>query len=318
MPEALTKKEALFDSAEVGETFGPLEIVVDDHKIKTFAFTQDDYHPWYLTNSPFGGRIGHAALLANDLLQLYHLNYAEYGASSAVGLHTGEELWFYSPIMVDETAVLAGRYVDKYERRGKGYVVMEAEAHAPDGRLLIRHRGTEIMRIEAGGVVGGGSEPRIEKPVTSEFRTDIEPLSRARKGAAFRAPVSPLRKQARPDQMAVYSMISPFSKNIHTDIESARAAGLKLPIMQGQQQMSFMCELMTGYFGASWFTSGWVKAKFTNPVYAFEDITVRGAVTGECKEEAGTRQELELWVEDGNGTKTAVGWASALVADEAD
>jgi acyl dehydratase len=313
--EPLSKKEALFDSAEVGETFGPLEMVVDDHKIKAFAFTQDDYHPWYFSGSPFGGRIGHSALLANDLLQLYHLNYAEYGASRSVGLHTGEELWFHAPVFLDEKVVMEGHYVDKYERRGKGYVVMEAEARGADGRLLVRHRGTEIMRVEAGQVVGARSESSIERQVTGNYLTDVEPAKHARTGLVTGTPVSPLAKQARADQMAVYSMISPFSKNIHTDLEAAQAAGLRLPIMQGQQQMSFMCELMAGYFGEAWFTSGWVKAKFTSPVYAFENLSIRAAVSGESLEAGGARQELEVWVEDGKGAKTAVGWASAKIAD---
>lgn len=315
MAEVMAKKDALFDIAEVGETFGPLEVLVDDHKIKSFAFTQDDYGPWYLSGgSPFGGRIGHASLLGNDLLQLYHLNYAEYGVSRAVGVHTAEELWFCNPVFLDENVVVEGRYVDKYERRGKGYVVMEAEAHGSDGRLLVRHRGTEIMRVEAGGVVGSASAVRMEKGVTGECRDDVEPVAQSKTGVLPGTPVAPLHKQARPDQMAVYSMISPFSKNIHTDIEAAQATGLRLPIMQGQQQMSFICELMTGYFGASWFTSGWARAKFINPLYAFERATVRGVVTGEAVSEAGTRQELEVWIEDGTGTKTAVGWASALIA----
>lgn len=316
MAEALAKKEALFDSAQVGETFGPLELVVDDHKIKAFAFTQDDYHSWYFDSSPFGARIGHAAILANDLLQLYHLNYAEYGASRAVGLHTGEELWFSAPVFLNEKVVLEGRYVDKYERRGKGYLVMEAEARGADGRLLVRHRGTEIMRVEAGQVVGARSDTSVEKKVTGEYLTDVEPVARAVRGVLPGTPTISLRKEARADQMEVYSMISPFSKNIHTDIEAARAAGLHLPIMQGQQQMSFICELMTGYFGASWFTTGWVKAKFVSPAYAFEELSVRGMVTGEHGGPEGTRQELEVWVEDSSGVKTAVGWASAVVGGE--
>jgi acyl dehydratase len=252
-------------------------------------------------------------VIANDLLQLYHLNYAEYGVSQAVGVHTAEELWFCKPVFLGEKVVLEGHYVDKYERRGKGYVVMEAEARGSDGRLLVRHRGTEIMRIEAGRVVGSASAVTVEKGVSGQYRGDVEPLARAKKGVLPGTPVAPLHKRARPDQMAVYSMISPFSKNIHTDIEAAQATGLRLPIMQGQQQMSFICELLTGYFGASWFTTGWSKAKFINPLYAFEPLTVRGAVTGESSNEGGTRQELEVWIEDGSGTKTAVGWASALI-----
>ena len=48
----------------MGEELGPIELVVDDHLIKQFAFTVDDHHPWFLGGeSPFGERVAHAAIL---------------------------------------------------------------------------------------------------------------------------------------------------------------------------------------------------------------------------------------------------------------
>ncbi|MEV6899632.1 MaoC/PaaZ C-terminal domain-containing protein [Amycolatopsis sp. NPDC051372] len=308
------KKEALYELAEIGETFGPIELVVDDFKIKRFAFTQDDYRPWHFGESPFGGRIGHAAILANDLLQLYHLNYAEYGASQTAGLHTGEELRFHAPVRDGERVTLQGRYVDKYLRRGKGYVVMEAEARGEDGRLLVSHRGVEIMRVAAGSVVGKQSSEASGPQVTGDSDSSLAPVANAATGIRRGTPLEPLRKRAEPEHMAVYSMISPFSKNIHTDLEAASATGLHLPIMQGQQQVSYVSELLTGFFGASWFTSGWLNVKLINPVFAFDDLVVRGVVTGETAVEAGTQVDLEVWVENVDGAKTAVGWAHGLVA----
>jgi acyl dehydratase len=313
------KKEALYELAEVGERFGPIQVTVDDHKVKSFAFTQDDHGAWYLdasgASSPFGGRIGHATILANDLLQLYHLRYAESGASQTAGLHAQEQLWFHAPVRVGETATLQGEYVDKYERRGKGYVVMDAEARGEDGRLLVRHRGVEIMRIAAGNVVGRGTAAGGQtRRVTGEVRPGVAPVGSASAGLPPRTPVEPLVKRANPDQMAVYSMISPFSKNIHTDLEAAEATGLRLPIMQGQQQLCFMVELLTGFFGASWFTSGHIDVRFVQPLYAWETITVRAAVLGEVPEAEGSRLEVEVWVENTSGAMTALGWGSALVS----
>src|SRR5215210_5031993 len=69
-------KEPDFENLEIPEDLGPVDIRVDDHKIKRFAFAQDDHHPWFLQDSPFGGRIGHAGILGNDLLQLFTTRYA--------------------------------------------------------------------------------------------------------------------------------------------------------------------------------------------------------------------------------------------------
>ena len=191
---------------------------------------------------------------------------------------------------------------------------MDAEARGEDGRVLLRHRGVEIMRIDAGAVVGRGTATSGDcRRVTGEVRAGAAPVARAARGLPERTPVEPTRKRANPDQMAVYSMISPFSKNIHTDLEAAHATGLRLPIMQGQQQLCFMVELLTGFFGPSWFVSGHVDARFVHPVYAWEDLTVRGVVLGETEERDGTRLELEVWVENPAGEKTALGWGDALV-----
>jgi hypothetical protein len=56
-------KEPIFENLEIPEALGPVTITVDDHKIKRFSFTQDDYAPWYLQASPFdGARIGWATI----------------------------------------------------------------------------------------------------------------------------------------------------------------------------------------------------------------------------------------------------------------
>ena len=62
-------KEATFENVVVAQELGPTELVVDDHFVKRYAFTVDDYMPWALhETSPFGRRIGHATILADDLL----------------------------------------------------------------------------------------------------------------------------------------------------------------------------------------------------------------------------------------------------------
>ncbi|MEK8173751.1 hypothetical protein NKH77_46925 [Streptomyces sp. M19] len=45
-------KEPVFENLEIPEKLGPATVLVDDHKIKRYAFTQDDYHPWHFEDSP--------------------------------------------------------------------------------------------------------------------------------------------------------------------------------------------------------------------------------------------------------------------------
>jgi acyl dehydratase len=102
-------------------------------------------------------------------------------------------------------------------------------------------------------------------------------------------------------------------RNVHTDIEVARRAGLKDTLAQGMMESIYLTELLTGFFGPTWFTSGWQKVKFIRPVYCGEKLTARGAVSGERREGGETRLELEIWVENATGQMTAAGWASGRV-----
>ncbi|MBI4574352.1 MAG: hypothetical protein HY713_13835 [candidate division NC10 bacterium] len=78
----------------------------------------------------------------------------------------------------------------------------------------------------------------------------------------------------------------------------------------GRGLRSYPTELLTSFFGPSWFTTGREKMKFISPVPAGESISARGVVTGESREADGTRLELEIWVENAAGKMAAAGWAS--------
>jgi acyl dehydratase len=301
---------ARYENIVLEEDFGPIFETVDDYKIKKFAFMMDDYHPWYFGESPFGKRIGHAGILSNDLLQLFT---QVYDPQTVVGLHTQEELWFVNPVLAGERVRLYGKYVEKYERRGKGYAVMEADARGDDGRILLRHRGVEILYIEPGPVVGKGTAEALEKRVTGEYRKDIEPARQAKPDLAPGTPVGPLTKTIRQDQIAVFSLVGKHLRNIHTDIEVARKAGLKDTLAQGMMESIYITELLTSFFGGAWFTTGWQKIKFIRPVYSGEAVTARGVIIGERKEIDGIRLELEVWAQNAAGEMTAAGWASGLV-----
>ncbi|QCR18147.1 MaoC family dehydratase [Agrococcus sp. SGAir0287] len=303
-------KEPEFDRLEIPEALGPVTVVVDDHKIKRFAFTQDDHHDWHLRASPFGGRrIAHASLLGNDLVQLFTTVYA---ASRVVGLHTEEQLWFDSPAYLDEEVTLSGTYTEAYERRGQGYVVMEASATGADGRSILRHRGVEILRTRPGDVAGRGSATptAVDERVTGEVADDAPGLD-----ASCPAPgqvLPALEKTFTTEQAAVFSRIGEYVRNIHNDLDLARAAGMRVPIVQGQQQFAAIAELLTREFGTGFLAGGWLRVKFLKTVDVHEPIRVRGVVTSV---EDG-RVQMQVWVRRADGALSAAGWASAAAPSE--
>lgn len=300
-------KEPLFENLDIPENLGPVSVLVDDHKIKRFAFTQDDHHPWHLEASPFNGRrIGHAALLGNDLVQLFTTVYA---ASRVVGLHTEEQLWFDSPVFLDEVVTLEGTYTEAFENRGQGYVVMEASARGEDGRSILRHRGVEILRTRPGDVAGRGSAGTATGRITGQVPDDTQYLDP--QVPRVDQVIPPLSKVFTTEQAAVFSRVGEYVRNIHNDLHLARANGLRVPIVQGQQQYGMLAELLTRAFGAALYGGGRLRVKFLRTVDVHEPVEASGIVT----EVGDNSANLHVWVRKADGSLSAVGWAEMPATD---
>lgn len=298
-------KEPTFENLSIPERFGPVSYVVDDHKVKRYAFTQDDYNPWAFDAGPEGFRVGQAGLLTNDVVQLFT---TVYKASHTVGLHTEEQIWFHSPVRVGEVVTLEGAYTDAYERRGQGYVVMDAKVTGEDGRAILTHRGVEIFRTRPGGLVGRGSAPVAGRKVTGEADGSLAPAVHAKPELPPGTAIEPLHKVITQEQASVFSRAGEYVRNIHSDLAIARAGGLSIPIVQGQQQYCLVAELLTRFFGYSFLSHGWLHCKFVNPLDVFAPVEVGGVVAG-----VGEAMDVDVWVRRSDGTLTTIGWGTCPV-----
>ncbi|MER8576741.1 MaoC family dehydratase [Mesorhizobium sp. M1409] len=302
------RKDSTFENIEIPEELGPIEIKVTDGLVKQYAFCQDDYRSWHFDASPFGAPVGHAALLANDLYTVY---YAQYDRTTLAGLHTSEELFFHAPVPVGETVTITGRFVDKYVRRGNGYVLLKAEARDHQGNLLVTHRSSEIMRVDPGLVIGRSSAPTPDEKIVPET-INARPVDKAATAIAPGTPIVSKVKTPSQAQISVYSFVGEHDRNLHNDIDMARKAGLANTIAQGLQTVGYFSELCTDFFGASWFTSGRLKAKFILPVYCDSTLTISGKVSSQVAEGGAIRTHLEMWAKDQDGRLVSIAWASAL------
>jgi acyl dehydratase len=302
-------RDPLYELVEVPEKFGPAELSVDREKIKQFAYITDDYNAWHFYKSPFGPAIGHAALLANDLLQLFTLRY---DPSRVVGLHTEEMLWFENPVFADERVGLEGSYVEKFQRRGQGYVVMEATARGEDGRTLLRHRGWEIMRTVPGDIAGRESAGATSRRVGGEFRTDVCFALRIDQRTPPGTPLQPLQYHVTPSQVSLFSRAGEYVRNIHNDLEKSREAGFDRPLIQGQHVVCLLSRLLTQAFGAAWFTTGWLHVKFLKPIFVGDVIALQGSVLGPNLDGGSTGEvQLEVWARNDRNEMAVAGWAGA-------
>lgn len=302
MAGSAVAKEHRFELVEVGEEFGPREVVVDEARVKAFAFAQDDYNPWHFGDSPFGGPVAHASLLANELIQVYFERYRIDSHEDAGGAwleeaHVEEELWFERPLPVGETVTVSGRFSDKYVAKGRGAVVLEGEARRADGEVVLRHRAVELFRMDG---PAADDRPRTYPPIR---RVERPP-------AAGAAPIEPLEKTVTLPQLLAFSTLEGLPnahRSVHTDYAIAARAGLPAPLVQGQQLACHAAEAMTRLFGAGWFEGGALRLKFLRPLSCGAAVRVAGAVAGEG---AAGSTEVDLWIEDEAGEVVAIGVAS--------
>lgn len=306
-------KEPEFENLEIPERLGPVQEVLDDHKIKRYAFEIDDYNPWSMESSPFfnGERVGHAGLLVNDLLQMFT---TVYRASHVIGLHTEEQIWFENPARMGEVLTLEGVYNEAYVLRGQGYVVMDADVKGEDGRTIIRHRGVEILKTVPGDISGRASATP-EKKVTGEIAADARFLKNVVDDVKVGDAVVPMQKTITAEQAAVYSRVGEFVTNIHNNLEMARKGNLRIPIVQGAQMFCTMTQVLTEFFGKDFFTSGWLRTKFVSSVKVFEPYEIGGVVTDVEQLDGGKKKvSLEMWIRRSSDNRMAVvGWASCIV-----
>lgn len=106
-------------------------------------------------------------------------------------------------------------------------------------------------------------------------------------------------------------------KNIHTDDEVARAAGLPAAIAAGVQFMSYIFEMLHLEYGFQSVQGTVLDVRIREPVFAGDTVTARGRVTGVRADAAGSRVTLDVWCENQRGGQVIAGTAEVTVREAA-
>ena len=104
-------------------------------------------------------------------------------------------------------------------------------------------------------------------------------------------------------------------QNIHNDPELAQQRlGTTYPIASGRMSVAFASESLRRFFGPEVFNhTGTVNLKFLRPVKGGDTITVTGEVASQEESEDGSRVIVNLFCENQNGDRTAIGIGTAVV-----
>ncbi|MBI4641128.1 MAG: MaoC family dehydratase [Candidatus Tectomicrobia bacterium] len=134
-------KDLIYDEIKVGEELEPAEYTISEKEVKEYADKLDEHHPWHLHDSPFGGKIAHPLMTAVDATKLLRTKYSLAGV-----VHTKSECEFINPARVGQPIRVTGKIVDKYQRRGRDFIVVDSVTSHTDGTEIVKSKYTLMLR----------------------------------------------------------------------------------------------------------------------------------------------------------------------------
>jgi len=132
---ATKKPELVYDKLQIGEELGSYEYLLTQEMLDTFRASVEDPDAAFPTIA-----VKHDA---TSLSMSYEDNIG--------GVNAGNEMEFHNPPLAGKKIKVTGRIHDKYSRRDKPYLVIEATAVDEDGRLLEKMRTYQMKKPDEVG-----------------------------------------------------------------------------------------------------------------------------------------------------------------------
>lgn len=282
-----------YDGIELGREHGPWKYPLAE-RIARHLEAVENSHPWHRERSPWGPPVAPPTILGNAALRFLDV----LGPVPPGTLHVKQELELGNALRLDRQLIAYGRFIDKYERRGRRWFVFEARFRDESGLIIGRSRVTMALpeRVEA------GRKEREERPQPT------------RQGE-----LTPIVRSVTQERMTAYSEDSANAlrgQSIHVQEEAARAAGFPTTVAQGLMSADYISELMTGALGQGWILAGRLSLAFVRPVLCGDTVTATGRLAETIDEGAFLRRVYDVWCENQRGEVVTVGRASGLVPAE--
>ena len=104
------------------------------------------------------------------------------------------------------------------------------------------------------------------------------------------------------------------TKNIHTDDEVARRAGLPRAVATGRHPVSFITELMVDHLGMGFITGGAVEVSFVKLIFPGDVLTLRAVLKEKTPDEGATQYLFDVSLTNQDGGAVTVGTAGGRLA----
>jgi acyl dehydratase len=287
--------------AHVGRFCGSNTYEVTPEVVAFYADALEDRHP---LQSEFAPPLLHHSECYNFVGEWYLKNL--FG-----NLHAQQDWEMFQPIPIGSTIYSVSTIIERFQKRGRDYVVNETDLFdASDHKLLVRGRTFQSF-LPPKSETSGESDFVVDK-ATAASKEKARP-ERAAFPTATGVDLKPVEKQV--DARRCWMFSGP-GKNYHTDKEQAKKLGFPNIVVQGMMSTSFVSEVMQNEFGMGWLAGGKMSLKLTNVLWVDESVAVRARVREETPEGTQTRVHCDVWAdkrdEHGTETRIALGTASAV------
>lgn len=250
----------------------PYDFTVDADMNAMYLESMEAHHPRYFaTQRP----LVHPGLLLNRSNDTRSPSYEI--PTNEAGIHAKDDVQFVNVAKVGDTFRTTWEYVDRYERRGRPYLVIEATITSDDGSPILRRKLYRTITTDTKPIAAKDEETASQAPAVGQVTSNESSAANSEVG---------IRVYGRSKTMTLERLriFSGPKKNIHTDEEAAHRAGLRAPIASATQSMGHVCELMIDYFGEGWLSGGTLKATFVRPIFVGDVLSYEGHIANKGSE----------------------------------
>ena len=294
--------------AHVGKHCGSNRYDVDSELAAFYADALDDHHPLHSKYAP--------PLILHS--ECYRFVGDWYLKNLFGNLHAQQDWELFAPIPIGSSVRTRSTIIDRYQKRGRDYVLNETDVISEqDGSLLVRGRTHQSFLPPSSEEKGGASDYVVDGDTAGQ---------KAKKASRPPFPTATGRDLG-PSTVKIDArrcwMFSGPGRNYHTDADEARKLGFPNIVVQGMMTTCFVSTVMQREFGMSWLVGGRMSAKLINVTWVDETITCHARVREETPEGTQTRVHCDVWAEkvgvgdtstgEGEPVRTLIGTASALV-----
>jgi acyl dehydratase len=198
------------------------------------------------------------------------------------GIWVREQAVFHRPIASDDAFTVTGRQTGRHVRKGRRYADTESTTHDSKGQLTSNNRTTGLMSYRV--------DESLEDAVEGKACSEMKPLLPDWTTAAENPHLDALAEARVGDILGGQSLVVTLAmmaardtdnpdNPIHSDPDSARAAGLKKPIAGGSHVQSFALEGLMARFGPQILLHGaYIDCRWKMPTEAGDAITPRAEI----------------------------------------